>query len=57
MPLYNASSTWSKYFLTSYDGFEDLYHKKADRQRKLYNGRIETRYYQYYGPRPPLKDK
>ncbi|MCK5762042.1 MAG: class I SAM-dependent RNA methyltransferase [Candidatus Izimaplasma sp.] len=54
--IFNKLDTWSKYILTSYEGFEEVYNKKADRQRKLYNGRIEARYYQYYGPRPPLKD-
>ena len=48
--------TWSTYYLTSDKEFEKSYHKEADRKRKLYNGRIETWYYQYYGPRPPRKD-
>lgn len=47
--------TWSVYLLTSYEKFEKLYGKKADRKRKLYNGRIKVDYYQFYGPRP-LKD-
>ncbi len=55
--IFNKLDTWSKYFFTSFDTFEEVYNKKADRQRKLYNGRIEARYYQYLGPRPPLKDK
>ena len=49
-------STWSTYFLTSDKEFEDWYKKPADRKRKLYNGKIETWFYQYYGPRPPRKD-
>ncbi len=53
--IFNKLDTWSKYIITAFKGFEDVYKKKADRQRKLYNGRIETWYYQYYGPRPPLK--
>lgn len=44
--------TWSLYILTSYKPFEQHF-KKADRKRKFYNGRIETWYHQYYGPRPP----
>ncbi|MDO5649899.1 MAG: class I SAM-dependent RNA methyltransferase [Gallicola sp.] len=44
--------TWSVYLLTSYERFENLYGKKADRKRKLYNGRIKVDYYQFYGPRP-----
>lgn len=47
--------TWSIYILTAYQGFERVYGRKADRRRKLYNGRIECQYYQYYGPRPPRK--
>ncbi|MCK9268668.1 MAG: class I SAM-dependent RNA methyltransferase, partial [Alkaliphilus sp.] len=51
--VFNQMETWSKYIITSYKGFEQLYGKKADRRRKLYNGRIECQYYQYHGPRPP----
>lgn len=45
--------TWSFYILTSYQGFESVFGKKASRRRKLYNGGIECQYYQYYGPWPP----
>lgn len=47
--------TWSLYLITNNEKFEKLYGKKADRKRKLYNGRIKVDYYQYYGPRPPKK--
>ncbi len=50
--VFGRLDTWSKYFLTSYKDFERHYKKDSDRKRKLYNGRIETWYYQYYGPRP-----
>ncbi|MHC4986115.1 MAG: THUMP domain-containing class I SAM-dependent RNA methyltransferase [Planctomycetota bacterium] len=46
--------TWSFYVLTSVD-LESISKRKADRRRKLYNGRIECTYYQYYGPRPPKR--
>lgn len=45
--------TWSHYILTSYRGFEHHFGRRADRRRKLYNGRLECQYYQYQGPRPP----
>ena len=45
--------TWSIYVLTSYKGFENHFGRRADRRRKLYNGRLECQYYQYQGPRPP----
>ena len=44
---------WSYYIITSHDGFEKLFDKKADKNRKLYNGNLKCRYYQYYGQRPP----
>ena len=50
--------TWSYYVITSHEGFEKLFSRKADKNRKLYNGRIKTYYYQFFGPRPPRpKDK
>jgi len=45
--------TWSIYVLTSNSQFEKLFGRKADRRRKLYNGRIECTYYQFFGPPPP----
>lgn len=48
--------TWSFYVLTSHKGFEQFYGKRADRKRKLFNGRIECDYYQFYGPRPPRQE-
>lgn len=42
----------SLYFLTSFDEFEHFFGRKADRKRKLYNGKIKTNYYQYYGNKP-----
>ncbi len=45
-------STWSHFIITSHQDFERIIGKKANRRRKLYNGRIECTYYQYHGPRP-----
>lgn len=50
--LAKALPTWSHYIITADEGFERGFGKKADRKRKLYNGKIKTDYYQYYGPRP-----
>ncbi|HHT64467.1 MAG: THUMP domain-containing class I SAM-dependent RNA methyltransferase [Caldicoprobacterales bacterium] len=47
--------TWSFYVLTPHKSFESLFGRKADRKRKLYNGRIQVDYYQFYGPRPPRR--
>lgn len=45
--------TWSTYVITSMEYFESLFGRKADKKRKLFNGRIKTDYYQFEGPRPP----
>ncbi|MDF2947041.1 MAG: methyltransferase [Bacillales bacterium] len=49
----DSFSSWSKYILTSHEGFETLYGKPATKKRKLFNGFIKTDYYQYFGPRKP----
>jgi putative N6-adenine-specific DNA methylase len=49
--------TWSVYMLTSHEDFERFYGKPATKKRKLFNGFIRTDYYQYWGPRPPRKEK
>lgn len=47
-----SKKTWSSYIITSNQRLEKNFKKKADRRRKLYNGRIEVTYFQYYGPKP-----
>jgi putative N6-adenine-specific DNA methylase len=50
-------STWSLFLLTSYLGFESILGRKADKKRKLYNGRIQCNLYQYSGPQPRQQEK
>lgn len=45
--------SWSEYLITSYDETEKYIGKKADKNRKIYNGMIKTYYYQFLGPKPP----
>ncbi len=49
--------TWSHYVLTAYPGFERLVGRRADRRRKLYNGRIECTYFQFQGPKPVVETR
>lgn len=45
--------TWSLFMITPDKDVEDKHFgRKADRRRKLYNGRIETQFYQFYGMKP-----
>lgn len=50
-------SDWSCYILSSLNGVEKLYGKKATKRRKLFNGNIQTGYYQFVGERPPKGEK
>ena len=53
---FRTHKTWSTYIITSYDRFEVLYERKANKKRKLYSGNIKVNYYQFYGERPPKKN-
>ena len=50
--VFRRLKTWSFYVLTAHPDFEAVVGQEADRRRKLYNGRIECTYYQFYGPKP-----
>ena len=50
--LYKENPTWSLFAISADERFEKNFGKKANRNRKLYNGRIKTYYYQYHGPMP-----
>lgn len=54
--VFTHLDTWSYYILTSHQDFEHWFGRQADRRRKLFNGRLECQYYQYYGPRPPRRE-
>lgn len=46
---------WSMYLITSYDKAEQDIGRKADKNRKIYNGMIKTYFYQFMGPKPPKR--
>ena len=47
--------TWSLFVITTDKKLEDAVGRKADRRRKLYNGRLETQYYQFHSVKPSKK--
>ena len=49
--------SWSAYMITSYDGAERYFGRKAEKNRKIYNGMIRTYFYQFPGPKPPRQKK
>lgn len=48
--------TWSFFLITSDKELEKALDRKADRRRKLYNGTIETQFYQFHGTKPKRKE-
>ncbi len=52
---YAALDSWSAFVITGYADAEKLMGKKADKNRKIYNGMMKTYYYQFNGPKPPAR--
>jgi putative N6-adenine-specific DNA methylase len=49
---YARLDSWSMYLISAYEDAEKYIGRKADKNRKLYNGMIRTYYYQFLGPKP-----
>lgn len=45
--MFRKLDNWSLFALTSYEEFQRFFAAKADKNRKLYNGRLQCYYYQY----------
>lgn len=54
---YEALYSWSMYLITSYEDAQRCLGRKADKNRKIYNGMLKTYFYQYQGPKPPRRSK
>lgn len=50
---FRGLDSWSMYLITGYEDAERYIGRKADRNRKIYNGMLKTYYYQFLGPKPP----
>lgn len=49
--------SWSAYMITSFEDAEKYFGRKADKNRKIYNGMLKTYFYQFQGPKPPRRTK
>ena len=54
---YGRLDSWSMYLITAYEDAERYIGRKADKNRKIYNGMLKTYFYQYLGPKPPRRQK
>ncbi len=52
---YRALDSWSLYMITSYEAAQQHIGRKADKNRKIYNGMMKTYFYQFMGPKPPAR--
>lgn len=52
---YRKLDMWSLCLITSYEDAERALGRKADKNRKIYNGMKKTYFYQYMGPKPCRK--
>ena len=46
---YRQLDSWSMYLITAYEQAEQAVGRKADRNRKIYNGMMKTYFYQFIG--------
>lgn len=54
---FSRLDSWSEYLITSYEDAERYIGRKADKNRKIYNGMLKTYFYQFLGPKPPARSK
>lgn len=52
-----ALDAWSMYLITSYEGAEHDIGRRADKNRKIYNGMMKTYFYQFLGPKPAKRGR
>lgn len=52
---FKGLDSWSMYLITSYEETEKYIGRKADKNRKIYNGMMKTYFYQFLGPKPPKR--
>lgn len=53
---YAALDSWSMFVITGYADAEKFIGRKADKNRKLYNGMMKTYFYSFLGPKPPKRE-
>lgn len=54
---YRKLDSWSMYLITGYTDAEKYIGRKADKNRKIYNGMLKTYFYQFLGPKPPKRPR
>lgn len=53
---FRSLDSWSMYLISAYENAEQYIGRKADKNRKIYNGMMKAYFYQYMGPKPPRRE-
>ncbi len=53
---FSQLDTWSYYIITGYVEAENFIGRKADKNRKIYNGMLKSYLYEFLGPKPTAAD-
>ncbi|MBO4976930.1 MAG: class I SAM-dependent RNA methyltransferase [Lachnospiraceae bacterium] len=53
---FKSLDSWSMFLITAYEHAEKDIGRKADKNRKIYNGMMKTYYYQFLGQKPPKRN-
>ncbi len=54
---YAALDSWSAFVITATEDAEKFMGRRADKNRKIYNGMMKTYFYQFNGPKPAPRNK
>ena len=50
---FESLDSWSYFIITGYEDAEKYIGRKADKNRKIYNGMLKSYFYEFMGPKPP----
>ena len=51
--VFKTLKTWNIYVISSHEETEALLGMKADKKKKIYNGKLKSNFYMFPGPKPP----
>lgn len=54
---FSGLDSWSAYIISAYEDAEKYIGRKADKNRKIYNGMMKTYFYQFLGAKPPARNR
>ena len=54
--VFSKLDTWSYFIITGYENAETDIGRKADKNRKIYNGMLKSYLYEFMGPKPPKRN-